>query len=165
MLLDLFLYCFEYSFFVLYIWCFDYYVTGGISFLVQFIWCSVGFLYVHGHLFLWVWEVFFYNFVKDIYWHSELGIFALSVTIIHRFGLLIVSRILWMFWVRSLLPFAFSLTAVSIFSMTSFAPEILSCNLLVMFASVAPDLFPRVSISRVVSLCDFFIVSISIFRF
>jgi hypothetical protein len=29
---------------------------------------------------------------------------------------------------------------------------------------MSPDLFPRFSISRVVSLCDFFIVSISIFR-
>jgi hypothetical protein len=31
---------------------FDYYVMGGISFLVQSIWTSVGFLYVYGHLFL-----------------------------------------------------------------------------------------------------------------
>jgi hypothetical protein len=31
---------------------FDYYVMGGICFLVQPIWSSVGFLYVHGHLFL-----------------------------------------------------------------------------------------------------------------
>jgi hypothetical protein len=31
--LTLFLYCFYYSFFVLCIWCFDYYVMGGISFL------------------------------------------------------------------------------------------------------------------------------------
>jgi hypothetical protein len=29
---------------------------------------------------------------------------------------------------------------------------------------VTPDLFPRFFISRVVSLCDFFIVSISILR-
>jgi hypothetical protein len=27
-------------------------VTGGISFLVQYIWSSVGLLYVYGHLFL-----------------------------------------------------------------------------------------------------------------
>jgi hypothetical protein len=31
-------------------------------------------------------------------------------------------------------------------------------------ASMTPDLFPRFSIFRVVSLCNFFIVSISIFR-
>jgi hypothetical protein len=33
-----------------------------------------------------------------------------------------------------------------------------------MLAFVTPDFFPRFSISRVVSLCDFFIVFISIFR-
>jgi hypothetical protein len=51
------------------------------------------------------------------------------------------------------------------FSIISSAPEILSsisCILLVMLAP--PDLFPRFFISRVVSLCDFFVVYISIFR-
>jgi hypothetical protein len=50
MLLDLFLLVLL-IFFVLHIWYFDYYVMGGIYFLVQCIWSSVGFLYVYGHLF------------------------------------------------------------------------------------------------------------------
>ena len=53
------------------------------------------------------------------------------------------------------------------FSMASSTPEILSsvsCIMLAMFPSLTPDLFPRYSISRVVSLYEFFIVSISIFR-
>jgi ABC-type multidrug transport system permease subunit len=47
------------------------------------------------------------------------------------------------------------------------APEILSsifCILLVILASVIPNLFPSFSISWTVSLCDLFIVSIPIFR-
>jgi hypothetical protein len=59
------------------------------------------------------------------------------------------------------------LTVVSMFPMVSSTPEILSsisCILLLILTSVIPVLFPGFSISRIASLCDFFIVSICIFR-
>jgi hypothetical protein len=84
-----------------------------------------------------------------------------SIPITLRFGLLIVSWISWMFRVRS---FLHSLAVVSMFSMLSSVPEILSCIsfiLLMMLAYVILDLF---SFSSLVFPCDFFIVSKSIFR-
>ena len=55
--------------------------------------------------------------------------------------------------------FVFSLTVVSVSSMVSYMPGILSpisCILLVVLASVTPDLFPRFSMYRVASLCVVF---------
>jgi hypothetical protein len=55
-----------------------------------------------------------------------------------------------MFGVRSFLYFAFSLIVLSMFSMVSSAPEILSS--ISYSVGYAPDLFPRFSFSRIVLL-------------
>jgi len=68
-----------------------------------------------------------------------------------------------MFWVRSFLHFAFSLTIVSMFSMVPSAPEILS-SFSYSVGDACVYLFPRLSTSSVVSLYDLFIFSIAIFR-
>ena len=75
-------------------------VMGGISFLVQSIWSSIGFLYFHGHLFLLVRGVFFYNFVEHITDPLSLESSLSFIAVILRFVLLIVSWISCMFWVR-----------------------------------------------------------------
>jgi hypothetical protein len=56
-------------------------------------------------------------FTFSLTWKSLLS----SIPIVLRLGLLIVSWISWMFWVRSFLLFAFSLTVMSMFSMVSSA--------------------------------------------
>jgi hypothetical protein len=60
----------------------------GIFLLALSFWNFVGFLYVH--LFIKVREVFFYNFVEDIFWPFKLGISLSSIPTIVFFGLLIV---------------------------------------------------------------------------
>jgi hypothetical protein len=82
--------------------CFDYYVTGGISLLVQSIWSSVGFLYVHGHLFMlekFSSIILLKIFTRPLSWESSLS------SIIIRFCFFNVSWICWMFWIRSFLIF------------------------------------------------------------
>jgi hypothetical protein len=70
-----------------------------------------------------------------------------------------------MFWVRSILHFVLSIS-VSISFMVSSMHDILSstsCILLGRLVFVAPDLFPRFSISTVASICYFFIVILDCF--
>jgi len=78
-------------------------------------------------------------FTGSLSWESSVS----SIPIILRFVLLILSWLSRMFWIRSFLCFAFSLTVVSMFSMVSFVPEILSsifCTLLVMLMSMTCEM-------------------------
>ena len=102
-------------------WCFDYYVSEGISFLVWSPVCSffknIPFFRLEKFSSIILLKIF----TGPLSWKSLLS----SIPIILRFGLLIVSLISWMFWVRTFLHFAFSLTVVSLFSMISSSSEIL----------------------------------------
>jgi hypothetical protein len=72
-------------------------------------------------------------FTGPLSWESSLS----SIPIILRIGLLIVFWIYWVFLVRRLLHFAFSLTVVLMLSMVSPAPEILSSTSCILFVMLA----------------------------
>ena len=63
----------QYSFFVLCILHFDYYVMRGFYFLVKYIWCSRGFLYIYGISFFSDF-FFFSDFVEDFFFFLVLCI-------------------------------------------------------------------------------------------
>jgi hypothetical protein len=70
-----------------------------------------------------------------------------------------------MFCIRNFLDLTFSLTYVSISSIISSVPRILSfifCILLAILVSAVPAYLPRFPISRIPSVSVFFTVSVSI---
>ena len=104
-----------------------------------------------------------------------LKIFSLPLTYVSspffipnlRFCLFIASYISWMLSVRSFLNLRFALTNISISSIMSSVPEILSCLscvLLVKLPFVVPVQVPKFFISKFPLVFIFFTDSASIFR-
>ena len=106
--LTFFPYCFQYSFFVLCIWIFNYYVTGEIYFLVhQFgvleascIFMGISFFKLGRFSSIILSNIF----AGPLNWESVLS----SIPIILMFQSFHCSWVSWMFWVRNFLLFAFS---------------------------------------------------------
>ena len=103
-------------------------------------------------------------FAGPLCWKSSLS----SIPIILRFGLHLCPGIPGCFGLGSfcILHFLWLLCQCFLWYLQSlwFSLLYLVFCWWCLLASMAPDLFPRFSNSKVVSLCDFFIISISIFR-
>ena len=98
--------------------------------------------------------IFLKIFTGPLIWESSLS----SIPIILRFDLLSVSCTFWMFLVRSFLHFLWLLCQCFLWYLLHLR---FSLQSLISFVFLISSLG---FLSRVVSLCDFFIVSISIFR-
>jgi hypothetical protein len=99
-------------------------VPKGISFLVHSTWCFVRFLYLGRKL-----HFKLEKFSSMIFVSVPLICFFFStssISIILRFALFIVSQISWMFNARTSLDLTFALIEVSMSSIMSSMPEILS---------------------------------------
>jgi hypothetical protein len=92
-----FLFCsFQNSVFVLYVECFDYHVSGSVSFLIPVVWYSVSLLHLGDCLFLEVHEIFSYYSI-DTLSIPLVCISSPSISMIHRFALFMVSQLSCMF--------------------------------------------------------------------
>lgn len=102
---------------------FFYYYFVEVCFLALSIWCSVCLLCLNKHLFSYIWEIFFYDFVETISCAFDLSLISLLYTIIHRFGLFIMSQISFMLTSWDFSGLTFSLTESSISSAVPLRPD------------------------------------------
>jgi len=89
-----------------------------------------------------------------------------SIPIIFRFGLFIMSQILWMIFVRNFVHFAFLLPSCWYFYGVFYTWDslLISCILFVMLAFIVSVLFPKLFMSRVAFIYVLFIVFMSFVR-
>ena len=130
----------------------------------------IGFLYV-SCMFIGTSYLGWKSFLLRIYWKyfsvpwswdsSPTSIFF----IILRLMLIMITQVSWMYYHRNFWFNIFDWCLVSyIISSIPEIPSSVSCILLVMLVSVILVLFSRFSISKILSVCLFFIASIFIFR-